>query len=166
MNLLNWGISNFHTFLAFLPHFGRMLYSAKCRFGQLLFRQSVFWQSVMDSIKYVWMFQLFATNWGKVLEKVKIPGPSSGVSKHWYNKITLRNYWNRLKYDENWLNPNVSVVSQQTKLEQVHEYPWSVASLKTCQNDLSLYHQKIFVPYIVLVTARLSLFRNEILFFL
>ena len=29
-----------------------------------------------------------------------------------------------------------------------------------------LYHQKIFVPSIVLVTARLSLFRNEILFFL
>ena len=29
-----------------------------------------------------------------------------------------------------------------------------------------LYHQKIFVPYIVLVTARLSLFRNEILFLL
>ena len=75
-----------------------MLYSAKCRFSQLLFRQSV-----MDSIKYVWMFQLFATNWNKVLEKVKIPGPSSGVSKHLYNKITLRNYWNGLKHDENWL---------------------------------------------------------------
>ena len=28
------------------------------------------------------------------------------------------------------------------------------------------YHQKIFVPYIVLVTARLSLFCNEILFLL
>ena len=29
-----------------------------------------------------------------------------------------------------------------------------------------LYHQKIFIPYIVLVTVRLSLFRNEILFLL
>ena len=28
-----------------------------------------------------------------------------------------------------------------------------------------LYHQKIFIPYIVLVTARLRLFRNEIFFF-
>ena len=59
-----------------------MLYSAMRRFGQLLFRQNVFRQSVMDSIKYVWMFQLFATNWSKVLEKVKIPDPISGVSKH------------------------------------------------------------------------------------
>ena len=29
-----------------------------------------------------------------------------------------------------------------------------------------LHHQKIFIPYIVLVTARLSLFRSEILFLL
>ena len=36
----------------------------------------------------------------------------------------------------------------------------------TCRAFLLLYHQKIFIPYIVLVTVRLSLFRNEILFLL
>ena len=40
-----------------------------------------------------------------------------------------------------------------------------VTLVYTCRAFL-LYHQKIFVPYIVLVTARLSLFRNEILFLL
>ena len=43
---------------------------------------------------------------------------------------------------------------------------FSSSHLSTLVALFLLYHQKIFVPYIVLVTARLSLFRNEILFFL
>ena len=41
-----------------------------------------------------------------------------------------------------------------------------VTLVYTCRAFFLLYHQKIFVPCIVLVTARLSLFRNEILFLL
>ena len=40
-----------------------------------------------------------------------------------------------------------------------------VTLVYTCRLFL-LHHQKIFIPYIVLVTVRLSLFRNEILFLL
>ena len=43
---------------------------------------------------------------------------------------------------------------------------FSSSHLSTLVALFLLYHQKIFVSYIVLVTARLSLFRNEILFFL
>ena len=41
-----------------------------------------------------------------------------------------------------------------------------VTLVYTCRTFFLLYHQKIFVPCIVLVTARLSLFRNEILLLL
>ena len=41
---------------------------------------------------------------------------------------------------------------------------FSLSHLSTLVALFLLYHQKIFVPHIVLVTARLSLFRNEILF--
>ena len=43
---------------------------------------------------------------------------------------------------------------------------FSSSHLSTLVPLFLLYHQKIFVPCIVLVTARLSLFRNEILFLL
>ena len=43
---------------------------------------------------------------------------------------------------------------------------FSSSHLSTLVALFLLYHQKIFVPCIVLVTARLSLFRNEILFLL
>ena len=43
---------------------------------------------------------------------------------------------------------------------------FSSSHLSTLVALFLLYHQKIFIPYIVLVTARLSLFRNEILFHL
>ena len=43
---------------------------------------------------------------------------------------------------------------------------FSSSHLSTLVALFLLYHQKIFVPYIVLVTARLSLFRKEILFLL
>ena len=43
---------------------------------------------------------------------------------------------------------------------------FSSSHLPTPVTLFLLYHQKIFVPYIVLVTACLSLFRNEILFLL
>ena len=43
---------------------------------------------------------------------------------------------------------------------------FSLSHLSTLVALFLLYHQKIFVPYIVLVTARLSLFRIEILFLL
>ena len=41
-----------------------------------------------------------------------------------------------------------------------------VTLVYTCRAFLLLYHQKIFIPYIILVTIRLSLFYNEILFLL
>ena len=44
----------------------------------------------------------FKTKWNKTLEKVKIPGPISGVSKHWnnglYREITETD-WNMKKID-------------------------------------------------------------------
>ena len=43
---------------------------------------------------------------------------------------------------------------------------FSSSHLSTLVGLFLLYHQKIFIPYIVLVTVRLSLFRNEILFLL
>ena len=43
---------------------------------------------------------------------------------------------------------------------------FSSSHLSTLVTLFLLYHQKIFIPYIVLVTVRLSLFRNEILFLL
>ena len=41
-----------------------------------------------------------------------------------------------------------------------------VTLVYTCRTFVLLYHQKIFVPCIVLVTVRLCLFRNEIVFLL
>ena len=43
---------------------------------------------------------------------------------------------------------------------------FSLSHLSTLVALFLLYHQKIFIPYIVLVTVRLSLFCNEILFLL
>ena len=43
---------------------------------------------------------------------------------------------------------------------------FSSSHLSTLVALFLLYHQKIFIPYIVLVTVRLSLFCNEILFLL
>ena len=43
---------------------------------------------------------------------------------------------------------------------------YSSSHLSTLVALFLLYHQKIFIPYIVLVKVRLSLFRNEILFLL
>ena len=51
----------------------------------------------------------------------------------------------------------------QTKDEPIF---FIVTLVYTCRAFFLLYHQKIFVPCIVLVTARLSLFRNEIVFLL
>ena len=59
---------------------------------------------------------------------------------------------------KNTLSTNVTVVSDQE---------WaSFFSSSHLSRFFLLYHQKIFIPYIVLVTVRLSLFHNEILFLL
>ena len=54
---------------------------------------------------------------------MKIPGPIYGVSKHWNNGFYREKNWNGLKQEENWLSPNVSVVSKrfETKLKQALE---------------------------------------------
>ena len=55
-----------------------------------------------------------------------------------------------------------------SSLSVVSDQEWAIFFFHrhTCRAFLLLYHQKIFIPYIVLVTVRLSLFRNEILFLL
>ena len=55
----------------------------------------------------------FETKLKQALKKVKIPGPISGVSKHWNSGLYWEKNWNRLKHEENWLSPHVSVVSKQ-----------------------------------------------------
>ena len=56
---------------------------------------------------------------------------------------------------------------QMLQLFQTRDGPFFfiITLVYTCRAFL-LYHQKIFIPYIVLVTVRLSLFCNEILFLL
>ena len=70
------------------------------------------------------MFQnVMKQNLRQALEKVKIPGPISGVSKYWnsglYREI-IETDWNMKKTD---LSPNASVVSKrfETKLKQALE---------------------------------------------
>ena len=57
---------------------------------------------------------------------------------------------------------------QMLQLFQTKDGPFFfiVTLVYTCRAFLLLYHQKIFIPYIILVTVRLSLFYNEILFLL
>ena len=54
---------------------------------------------------------------------------------------------------------------QMFQLFQTRDGPFfSSSHLSTLVTLFLLYHQKIFIPYIVLVTAPLSLFHNEIVF--
>ena len=56
---------------------------------------------------------------------------------------------------------------QMFQLFQTRDGPFfSSSHLSTLVTLFLLYHQKIFIPYIVLVTAPLSLFHNEIVFLL
>ena len=58
-------------------------------------------------------FSCFETKLKQALQKVKIPGPISGVSKHWNNGLYREKIETGLKQEENWLSPNVSVSSKQ-----------------------------------------------------
>ena len=62
-------------------------------------------------------FSCFETKLKQALEKVKIPGPISGVLKHWNNGLyreIIETDWNMKKID---LSPNISVIYE-TKLKQ------------------------------------------------
>ena len=90
----------------------------------------------MMKINEVWTFQLFR-NISKQTEtrlwkrwKYQAPLLVFWKLKQW---IILGNYWNRLKHEENWLSPNVSVVSKQTrsgKGENTRPHIWCFETLK------------------------------------
>ena len=126
MNLLNWGISNFRTFLAFLPHFGQMLYSAKCRFSQLLFRQSV-----MDSINMSECFSCLQQIGIRYWKRWKYQAPvlvfrnTYTIRLHWE---IIETDWNMMKIDsvkwtETWkkLTKSKRFSCFETKLKQALE---------------------------------------------
>ena len=77
-----------------------------------LYRQIIEMDWNMKKIDYVKTFELFRNiskqKLKEALEKLKIPGPISGVLKSWNNWIIWGNYWKRLKHEGNWLSPNVS----------------------------------------------------------
>ena len=85
------------------------------------------WKRVFETNEKWWKlpkskrFICFKTNWNEVLEMVKVLSAISGVSKH---------YWNRLKHEENWLGPKVSVVWKQSCQRNTRPHFWCFEVLK------------------------------------
>ena len=112
-----------------LAHDGNECYSESCScWWQSLHRQ---WDYIGKLLKWTetWKkltkskrFSCFETKLKQALEKVKIPGPISSVSKYWNNKLIQGNYWNRLKHEENWLSESFSCFEMfRNKIEKALE---------------------------------------------